>query len=76
MEVSFVAYVPESHQKNGVAWLILEEGHPSGAFLYMCDSPAEITVFDYWFRTIEEAKSVAAQEWGVTEDQWEPRSAR
>lgn len=76
MKVPLVATVPESHRKDGITWLVLEESSSSGVHLYMCDSPAELTVYDYWFETSDQALRAAAEEWGVKEMDWKTEVGR
>lgn len=55
---------------------MLEEVSSGGVHLYMCDSPAESTVYDYWFKTSGQAMQAAAEEWGVTEKDWRVENAK
>lgn len=69
MKTILTANVPLAYRKDGVAWLVLE-GDNKGYHLYMCDSPLEKEVMDYWFENIDKAKLAAEEEWGVKSKDW------
>lgn len=65
------ANIPAGHQKDGIAFLVLEfDADSDGWFLYghsALDAPPS---FDVWNMSREDALDMAANDWGVTPSSW------
>ncbi len=65
------ATVPASHQKDGVAFLALEfDIDTDGWYLYGHSDLSAPALFDLWNMNEEDAKDMAANDWGVLSSEW------
>jgi protein PhnA len=66
------AAVPSSHQKDGVAFLVIEfDAGSDGWFLYGHADSASPATFDFWNMSKEDAITLAEADWGVAESIWQ-----
>lgn len=69
-----VAQIPVENQKDGITWLVIEEDKydTKGVFLYCHRLLNEKSEYDTWHDSIENAKSQAELQWGVSKFNWRP----
>jgi protein PhnA len=66
------AAVPSSHQKDGVAALVIEfDNDTDGWYLYGHADFASASLFDFWNMTKEDALQLAESDWGVPQSIWQ-----
>lgn len=68
----FIAEVPPAYRARQIRWLVLEQDtqDSGGWFVYGHRDPDEACEFDYWYQSQDEAKQVAATQWGIPPTSW------
>lgn len=65
------ASVPASHQKDGISILAIEfDSDTDGWYLYGLVEKDGVPVLELWNMSEEDAKALAASDWGVSEGDW------
>jgi hypothetical protein len=74
MAVRLVADIKPEFQDDNIKHLVLEEDilGSGGYFIFLHERLDSPCLYDYWYETIEEAKSAASEMWGILEDDWKP----
>lgn len=71
-----IAPVPASHQKDGITILAIEfDSDTDGWYLYGLSEPGGAPILELWNMSEDDAKTLAASDWGVSDDAWAEESA-
>jgi hypothetical protein len=72
MAVRLVADIKSEFQDDNIKYLVLEEDTlgSGGYFIFLHERLDTPCLYDYWFKTIEEAKSAAFEVWRILECDW------
>lgn len=70
--MKFVAEVPASFRRDGIAWLVLwrDDNDTGGWFLDKHTDPMIASTFDSFYLSEEDARAEAREDWGVTAEIW------
>jgi hypothetical protein len=76
MAVRLVADIKPEFQDDNIKYLVLEEDTlgSGGYFIFLHERLDAPCLYDYWYETIEEAKSAASEVWGILEGDWKSSS--
>lgn len=66
------ASVPDSHKKEGIDVLVIEfDSSTDGWYLYGLSQDSGVPAIELWNMSEDDAKALAASDWGVSKSDWE-----